>query len=64
MTGWSAFITVCVYEQVDLVTARGYLCAGWANANCNQEDILKNHTLSRLMSCAQALLSAVVGQMF
>lgn len=39
------FRTVCVYEQVELVTARGYLCAGWARANRNQEgSIIKSCT--------------------
>lgn len=39
------FVTVCIYKQVDLVTAGGYLCAGWARANRNQEEsIIKSYT--------------------
>lgn len=49
-------VTVCVYKQVDFVTAGGYLCAGWARANRNQEE----STIKSYTHPAQALFSVVI----
>lgn len=50
------FITVCVYKQVDLVTAEGYLCDGWARANCNQEEsIIKSYIHPADVICSDSV---------
>ena len=55
------FRTVCVYKQVDLVTALGYWCAGWAGASRNQEgsrtESCSLHTLCALSSSVRWFLS-------